>query len=494
MILGIEGSIPPTATLIGIGMAIGGNVVISLALNFQKLAHKRLQSESHVALQDVESRPHDVSRPSTPERSPLRPVLAVTPRRPGVYFPQNESPSRTTRSRLVTSIVIPEDVEVTEVRERSPPNDDPSDSDDSEKPPNNDTDYLKSKLWWLGFLLLNVGELGNFISYAFAPASVVAPLGTVALIANCIFAPLLLKERFHKRDLFGMFLAICGAVTVVIASKSSDVRFDMDGLIKAISQPVFIVYAGINVLLAIILAFLAQRPIANESVFIDIGLCAIFGGFTVLSTKGVSTLISIESFEVFKLWITYPIALVLLGTGLGQIRYLNRALMKFDSKTVIPTQFVLFNLSAIIGSAVLYRDFESISYHRFIDFLYGCITTFLGVFFLTRPTLPKLSIFESESNPGTPEESSAPPSPTAATPLLPKVITVTTTTPVKSRPRKSSSASLVLSPAAQYVLLSTSPTSANTPGRVRAAGTSASEWTEREPGSFGRRAGARYSA
>src|SRR5713101_7352549 len=32
---------------------------------------------------------------------------------------------------------------------------------------------------WLGFLLMNVGEIGNFISYAFAPASVVAPLGTV---------------------------------------------------------------------------------------------------------------------------------------------------------------------------------------------------------------------------------------------------------------------------------------------------------------------------
>lgn len=34
---------------------------------------------------------------------------------------------------------------------------------------------------WIGFTLLNVGELGNFLSYAFAPASVVAPLGTVHL-------------------------------------------------------------------------------------------------------------------------------------------------------------------------------------------------------------------------------------------------------------------------------------------------------------------------
>lgn len=33
---------------------------------------------------------------------------------------------------------------------------------------------------WSGFILMNIGETGNFISYAFAPASVVAPLGTVS--------------------------------------------------------------------------------------------------------------------------------------------------------------------------------------------------------------------------------------------------------------------------------------------------------------------------
>lgn len=37
-------------------------------------------------------------------------------------------------------------------------------------------------LRWMGFLLMNVGEMGNFISYAFAPASVVAPLGTVRVL------------------------------------------------------------------------------------------------------------------------------------------------------------------------------------------------------------------------------------------------------------------------------------------------------------------------
>lgn len=60
--------------------------------------------------------------------------------------------------------------------------------------------------------------------------------------------------------------------------------------------------------------------------------------------------------------------------------------MKFDSKVVIPTQFVLFNFNAIIGSAVLYRDFDKVPFERLVIFLYGCAATFLGVFILARPS------------------------------------------------------------------------------------------------------------
>jgi hypothetical protein len=42
-----------------------------------------------------------------------------------------------------------------------------------------------------------------------------------------------------------------------------------------------------------------------------------------------------------------------------QIKYLNKALQRFDGVAVIPTQFVLFTISAIIGSAVIYRDFDN---------------------------------------------------------------------------------------------------------------------------------------
>ena len=66
-----------------------------------------------------------------------------------------------------------------------------------------------------------------------------------------------------------------------------------------------------------------------------------------------------------------------------QIRYVNRALQRFDSTQVIPVQFVLFTISVIVGSAVLYRDFQSANADRFSKFFGGCALTFLGVYLIT---------------------------------------------------------------------------------------------------------------
>jgi hypothetical protein len=45
-------------------------------------------------------------------------------------------------------------------------------------------------------------------------------------------------------------------------------------------------------------------------------------------------------------------------------------------------QFVLFTLSAIVGSAILYGDFQRAEFHQIITFLYGCAATFAGVFII----------------------------------------------------------------------------------------------------------------
>ncbi|KAH9938496.1 magnesium transporter NIPA-domain-containing protein [Fomitopsis serialis] len=334
-------------TFAGIVVAISGNVVISLALNCQKLAHKRLEEERTTKGDELQSRTASGERTPRISHDPCAHASRSHP-----AHANGEERRRTTSSESKTQDT------------------------------GNESDYLKSKLWWFGFILMNIGELGNFISYAFAPASVVAPLGTFALIANCFFAPLMLKERFRKRDFLGILIAVVGAVTVVLSTNPSDVRLGPDALVHAITQRPFVIYAVIYIAGATILTILSERGAGKQYVYVDVGLCALFGGFTVLATKAFSTLLTLEAFEMFTQWITYPVLLVLISTGIGQIRYLNRALMRFDSKVVVPTQFVMFNISAIVGSAILYGDFARGTFHQIVTFLYGCGATFVGVFII----------------------------------------------------------------------------------------------------------------
>lgn len=58
------------------------------------------------------------------------------------------------------------------------------------------------------------------------------------------------------------------------------------------------------------------------------------------------------------------------------------------SQVVIPTQFVLFNLSAILGSAILYGDFRTAKFHQFVTFMYGCAATFAGVWIIAWAPTP----------------------------------------------------------------------------------------------------------
>jgi magnesium transporter len=107
------------------------------------------------------------------------------------------------------------------------------------------------------------------------------------------------------------------------------------------------------------------------------------GGYTVLSTKGVASLLSYTLFQALTFPVTYLLAAVLVFTAVMQIKYVNRALQRFDATQVIPTQFVMFTLSVIIGSAVLYRDFERTPGEDAGKFVGGCALTFVGVWLIT---------------------------------------------------------------------------------------------------------------
>ncbi|KAI8142808.1 magnesium transporter NIPA-domain-containing protein [Fennellomyces sp. T-0311] len=298
------------------------------------------------------------------------------------------------------------------------------------------TRYLRSKVWWLGIILLGIGESGNFIAYGFAPASTIAPLGTTTLISNTILAPLLLDETFRKQDFFGVVLAMLGAAGVVSSTKHRETKLSPELVAAALMQSRSIVFYIISV--GLILALTALSPqYGSENILIDIGLVALYGAYTVIATKSLSSMLNMTLYKLFTYAISYILLIILFYTAIMQIKYLNKAMQRYDSTAVIPTQFVLFTLSAIAGSAVIYGDFDDDDPAHLARFAAGCITEFLGIFLITSG---RHSQKGANTRSKAAWQSSAPPPDTVVSSNEPPSISIRASTPCSSSSASTSSA------------------------------------------------------
>ncbi|GAN10562.1 conserved hypothetical protein [Mucor ambiguus] len=342
-------------TFIGVLVSVCGNALISVALNVQKRAHNNIQERQMANyFANMDEPPQWIS---TTHYNGFLPDDGYSSPRSSLEQQNRSEAELIEHQKFIMTMA-------------------------QEQTKSGDTEYLKSKLWWLGISLMILGEVGNFVAYGFAPASTIAPLGTTTLVANVILAPLMLKEVFRKRDLIGVILAVSGAAMVVFSSNSEEVALSPELIMESITQMQSIIYFILTGVAIVILTVLS--PIyGTSSIMIDLGLVAIYGGYTVLSTKSVASLLSLTFFKMFAYPVSYLLIFVLVITAVLQIKYLNKALQRFDSTEVIPTQFVLFTVSAIVGSAVLYHDFDGMNMEQMSRFMSGCAIEFLGVYLIT---------------------------------------------------------------------------------------------------------------
>jgi hypothetical protein len=262
------------SSLIGIITAIIGNVLISFALNMQRYAHIRLDREwqekerqrkkrnaSSLSLNRLNEettkfggRRKDRNGNGTAEQrlAPDANIFDATESDPLVPHSQSQ-----TRRSIEREDSVGSGPEEGAYKQKS---------------------YLKSPYWWFGIILMTVGEAGNFLAYGFAPASIVSPLGVVALISNCIIAPFMLKEPFRKRDALGVIIAVGGAVTVVLSANDNNPKLGPGEIWDLIRRWEFETYFGITVGVIIVLMGASNRY-GHKNILIDLGLVGLFGKF-----------------------------------------------------------------------------------------------------------------------------------------------------------------------------------------------------------------------
>ncbi|XP_072065831.1 probable magnesium transporter NIPA3 isoform X2 [Arachis hypogaea] len=74
-----------------------------------------------------------------------------------------------------------------------------------------------------------VGEIANFVAYAFAPTVLVTPLGALSIIVSAVLAQIILKEKLHSIGVLGCIMCIAGSIIIVIhAPKEQPIKSDLE--------------------------------------------------------------------------------------------------------------------------------------------------------------------------------------------------------------------------------------------------------------------------
>lgn len=243
--------------------------------------------------------------------------------------------------------------------------------------------YTKNPLWWVGVVLMGLGEVGNFSAYGYAPASVVAPLGTTTVIANMFLAAIFLKEKIRAEQLFGSALAIIGAVILVAFASKKEAILDGEMLNKALTQTSFIIYVSLELVIILALLLLLYWK-KMERVVIYLLITSLIASFCVISAKAVSGMIQLtfDGYSQLGYPSLYIMFVVMIVTAVLQVKYLNQAMKNFESTIVVPTNFVFFTISAIVAGIIFYKEFYGMTAIEIFMFLFGCVMSFVGVYFI----------------------------------------------------------------------------------------------------------------
>lgn len=185
--------------------------------------------------------------------------------------------------------------------------------------------YLKNAWWWIGMTLMILGEICNFVAYAFVDAILVTPLGALSVVVTTILSAIFLKERLSFVGKVGCFSCILGSVVIAMNAPEQSSVSDIQDMKAYVISPGFLSYAGVIVVGCTITALWAGPRYGKKSMFVYISICSLIGGLSVVATQGLGAAIlaQINGKSQFKEWFLYVLLVFVVATLLTEIIYLN---------------------------------------------------------------------------------------------------------------------------------------------------------------------------
>jgi hypothetical protein len=137
-------------------------------------------------------------------------------------------------------------------------------------------------------VLAHISRARQF-AYGLAPASVVAPVGSVGVVVNAVIATVFLKEKLRVRDVVGLMGVIGGVVLVIVSVPETPQDLSVHNILSP-----QILLAGrcywwlISLMIGIIIFICRLEPrYAQEYILVWLLLCSFISSTTVAAARGV---------------------------------------------------------------------------------------------------------------------------------------------------------------------------------------------------------------
>ncbi|KAJ9098282.1 hypothetical protein QFC21_004611 [Naganishia friedmannii] len=164
--------------------------------------------------------------------------------------------------------------------------------------------YLKNWLWWVGMSMMIVGEICNFVAFAFTEALLITPLGAITIVVCAVLSKFFLNESLTFFGWMGCILCILGATILALNAPETQSVTTVTQL-----QKVWVSPAGVCLIASAVLAFYFGPRYGKKNMFVYITICSLIGGLSVSTLQGVgaSILTSIRGDNQFKHWFLYVV-------------------------------------------------------------------------------------------------------------------------------------------------------------------------------------------
>ncbi|XP_044230900.1 NIPA-like protein 3 [Thunnus albacares] len=253
--------------------------------------------------------------------------------------------------------------------------------------------FYRTKTWWCGFLLTCLGESANFVSYAFAPLALVAPLNAVSVLTSSILGLIFLREKSKTKDLakhyglsfLGCILTVGGTYLFVAFGPNSHEKLKAENIVSHIVGWPVLLYLLLEIIMFCLLLYFYKQHSANYLAIILL-LVALLGSVTVITVKAVSGMLVLTIEGTMQL--NYPIFSVMfvcmVASVVFQARFLSQACKLFDSSLIASVNYGFSTIFAVTAGAVFYLEFKNEDILHISMFLLGAAVCFLGVFLITK--------------------------------------------------------------------------------------------------------------